>query len=103
MKEKNDEAAPAEEDSSSSEAEVSETSGIVQEIDQTKIVINDLSISITAETEMPETPQVGDDVAVQYVSGANGGLSAQTVEIVSKASAGDGAGGEGGEDDLPDY
>lgn len=96
-----DEAAPAEEDSSSSEAEVSETSGIVQEIDQTKIVVNDLSLSLTADTEMAETPQVGDEVAVQYVIDSNGELSAQVIEIVAKASADDGAAAE--EEEEIDY
>jgi hypothetical protein len=96
-----DEAAPAEENSSSLEAEVSETSGTVQEIDQSKVVVNDLTIAITGDTEMSESPQAGDEVAVRYVTDADGELSAQAIEILSKASADDGAGGE--DDEEIDY
>jgi len=96
-----DEAATGEENSGASEADVSETSGSVQEIDQSKLVVNDLTIAISADTVMPESAQVGDEVSVRYISDADGKLSAVEIEILTKASVDDGASGE--EDEEIDY
>ncbi len=81
-----------ESDNDESEANLPEvasetTIGTVQEIDQTKLVVNDLSIQISDLTEFSESAEVGDEVSVDYVADENGDLSAETVQVISKASA----------------
>jgi hypothetical protein len=74
-------------DSNAAEVESGTTSGSVQEIDQSMLVVNDMVLVINDSTDFSEPAEVGDEVSVDYITDENGNLNAETVKVTSKASA----------------